>query len=200
MPIKQDNEITVKIKGSIEEFTANILEKGFKLVDEFKMDDTYFVPKDLDLNAMSCRKILSKAILVRDIEDFTENVKTKLITYKKKDINENGEILNQEIFDVDIENIEDAKAFLRAIGYEEIMQIFEIDKVYEKDGFAFAVKDIRNGDKLIEVELSESNEKLNSIDKLIETLNSFNISIYTDNYFVKKAEIELEKILKSRKK
>ena len=41
--------------------------------------------------------------------------------------------------------------------------------------------------------LKESDE-LNTIDKLIKKINEINIPIYTDNYFVKKAEIELDKI------
>lgn len=199
MSAKQDNEITVKIKGSLKDFVTNIEKKGFKLVDEFKMDDDYFIPKDLKLNQMSCREILSKAILIRDIEDFTEKTQNKLMTYKKKDIDADGTILNQEIFDVKLENLEDARNFLRAIGYVKIMNIYEMDTVYKKDDFSFSIKDIKNGDKLIEVELGENNGKLNTIDKLIEALNSYNIPVYTDNYFVKKAEIELEKIVKSRK-
>ena len=66
--------------------------------------------------------------------------------------------------------------------------------MYEKDGFQLAIKDIKNGEKLIEVETEES-EELNTIDKLIKKINEINIPIYTDNYFVKKAEIELDKIL-----
>lgn len=150
------------------------------------MEDAYFIPKSLKLNEMTFREILAKAILVRYIENFTENIETKLITFKRKEIDKSGVILNQEIFDVKVENLEDAKKFLQAIGYEEIMQIYELDKVYEKEGFSFAIKDIKDGDNLIEVELSEDNEKLNSIDKLKQILNSYNIPIYTDNYFVKK--------------
>ena len=52
MPAKQDNEITLKIKGSMEDFIANIKEKGFKLIEEFKMEDAYFIPKSLKLNEM----------------------------------------------------------------------------------------------------------------------------------------------------
>ena len=75
------------------------------------------------------------------------------------------------------------------------MCIKEDDVVYEKDGFQLAIKDIRNGDKLIEVEINE-NDEFDSIEKLINRVNQLDIPIYTDNYFVKKAEIELNKVLK----
>ncbi len=75
------------------------------------------------------------------------------------------------------------------------MCIKEDDVVYEKDGFQLAIKDIRSGDKLIEVETNE-NDEFDSIEKLINRVNQLDIPIYTDNYFVKKAEIELNKVLK----
>ena len=64
---------------------------------------------------------------------------------------------------------------------------------------SLAIKDVKNGDKLIEVETEES-EELNTIDKLIRKVNELDIHIYTDNYFVKKAEIELDKVLKDWKR
>ncbi len=75
------------------------------------------------------------------------------------------------------------------------MNIKEDDIVYEKDGFQLAIKDIQNGDNLIEIETGE-NENLDTIEKLIQKVNEIEIPIYKDNYFVKKAEIELDKILK----
>ena len=48
----------------------------------------------------------------------------------------------------------------------------------------------------MEVKMSlKKSEELNTIDKLIKKINEINIPIYTDNYFVKKAEIDLDKIL-----
>ncbi len=44
-------------------------------------------------------------------------------------------------------------------------------------------------------DLNENNE-FDSIEKLINRVNQLDIPIYTDNYFVKKAEIELNKVLK----
>ena len=77
------------------------------------------------------------------------------------------------------------------------MNIKEEDIVYEKDGFELAIKNINNGDKLIEI---EETEELNTIEKLIQKVNEIGIPIYTDNYFVKKAEIELDKILNKKTK
>ena len=194
MSLKDSNEITLKIKCELDEFYNIVEEKGFKIIDKFSMDDTYFVPEEVELGKVNTRDILSKAVLVRDIIGKMSNRRTKLITFKIKNFDESGNILNQEAVNCDILEIEDAKKLLKAIGYKEIMNIKEDDVVYEKDGFQLAIKDIKNGDNLIEIE-TEENKELDTIEKLIQKVNKIGIPVYTDNYFVKKAEIELDKII-----
>lgn len=194
MGLKECNEITLKIKCELDEFYKILEEKGFEIMDKFSMNDTYFVPKELELSQINTRKILSKAVLVRDVTGKMSNRRTKLITFKIKNYDEHGNILNQEAVNCNILEIDDAKKLLRAIGYKEIMNIKENDIVYEKDGFQLAVKDIQNGDNLIEIETEEKKE-LCTIEKLIQKVNEIGLPVYTDNYFVKKAEIELNKIL-----
>lgn len=198
MGLKENNEITVKIKYNLDEL-YNILEKkDFKIVDKFSMDDTYFVPNEIDLDKINSRQILMQAILVRDITGKISNRRTKKMTFKIKKFDEYGNILSQSAVNCDILNTDDAKKLLNAIGYQEIMNIKENDIVYEKDGLQLAIKDIENGDNLIEIETTESAD-LNTIEKLIKKINEIEIPIYTDNYFVKKAEIELDKILRRNK-
>ena len=194
MGLKECNEITLKIRCELNEFYKILEEKGFKIMDKFSMNDTYFVPKELELSQLNTRKILSKAVLVRDVTGKMSNRRTKLITFKIKNYDEHGNILNQEAVNCNIFEIDDAKKLLRAIGYKEIMNIKENDIVSEKDGFQLAVKDIQNGDNLIEIETEEKKD-LCTIEKLIQKVNEIGLPVYTDNYFVKKAEIELNKIL-----
>lgn len=194
MSLKENNEITLKIKCELNEFYEIMKKKGFKVIDKFRLDDTYFIPKDLKLNKTNIRYILSKAVLVRDITDEMTKERPKLITFKIKNFDESGKILNQESVNCKIYDIEDAKKLLKAIGYKEIMNIIEDDVVYEKEGFEIAVKDIKDGDNLIEIETTD-NEELDTIEKLIKKVNELEIPVHTDNYFVKKAEVELEKII-----
>ena len=67
--------------------------------------------------------------------------------------------------------------------------------VYEKDGLKLAIKEIENGDNLIEIETEKDNPELNSIDKLKEKISELQIPVDTNDYFIKKAEIELKKFL-----
>lgn len=188
------NEITVKIKCGIGEFYTILENKGFKIHHIFTMDDTYFIPSTLNIDQLSTREILEKAVLVREVVGKTSGKVRRIITFKIKNYDEKGNILSQKSINCDIFEIENAKELLNAMGYKEIMNIKENDIVYEKDGFEIAVKDIVNGDNLLEIETDKSG-RFNTVDKIIKKINEIGIPIYTDSYFVKKAEIELNKVL-----
>lgn len=194
---KENNEITVKVNGALENLYNILQNKQFKIVKKFSLDDTYFIPQNLEISKLSTREILSKAILVRAISLSIPSEKIeKKLTLKKKEIDFEGNIINQEAINCDVFEIEDAKKFIEAIGYHEIMQIKEKDIVFEKDGFQLAVKDIENGDKLIEIETNFQNPKFDTIEKLKQKMMEIDIPVYLDNYFVKKAEIALDRVLK----
>lgn len=192
MNIKSCNEITVKVTTSKEELIKVLKEKGFKYIREFSLDDYYFVPNKLDIKSLSPREILAKCLIVRNI--FDEGKYKKKITYKIKEINNIGEIINQKAINCDIYDIDQAKNLLEAIGYYQIMNIKEDDLVYKKGDLELSIKDIKDGDVLIEVEVDENTE-FNTIDKIKKVVQNLEIPIVKNEFFVKKAEIELGKIL-----
>lgn len=189
------NEITVKLKCTIKEICKLLEDKDFKIAEKYVLDDTYYIPKKLDLKNMTYREILSSAILLRDITEFIPEQKVVKLTFKSKQIDEEGNILKQSKIDCEILNAETGKKFIEAIGYKELMRIKEKDIVYKKEDLEIAVKDIENGDKLIEVELLEENSELDTIDKVKQKIEELQIPIETNDYFIKKAEVELAKVL-----
>ena len=190
-----NNEITVKIKCKLNELYKILEEKGFEITDKFSLTDKYLIPQKLKIEEVSTREILSHSVIIRNIVQEMPHKVINKITFKKKEFDEKGNILNQTATSCEIKDIEDAKRLFNFIGYKEIMNIKENDLVYSKDGLNLAIKDIQDGEKLIEIETVEENEELDTIEKLKEKVASIKIPIYTDNYFVKKAEIELDKIL-----
>ena len=74
------------------------------------------------------------------------------------------------------------------------MRIIEDDVCYSKDGLGLVLKNVKNGDNLIKVETCDI-EGLKTIEDLKEKVLRLNLPIDTSNFFVKKAENELEKIL-----
>ena len=193
------NEITVKLKCSIKEIRKILEDQNFKKITEYVLNDEYYIPYNVNTNQLSIREILNTAILLREIEESYPNMTSKKgtkITFKKKEFSENGDIINQEKFDCEIINTEDGRNLIEAIGYKNIMDIKENGIIFSNGEFEIQVKNIINGDKLIEVELIENNEKFNTIEKLKKEISKMNLPIDNSNYFVKKAEIELAKVLK----
>lgn len=198
MGIKQENEITMKVNCNINELCMILENKGFKIVDKFTMNDIFMIPKALKtkIKDLTSREILKDAILIRDIENQLNANKSKKITFKKKTFDKNGDILSQESINCDIINIDEAVRFFEEINYYGIMNIIENDIVYEKDGFEIAIKNIENGDNLIEAETVSNNSNIDTIEKLKKQIIKLQIPVDTSNFFVKKAEIELDKLIK----
>ena len=198
MGIKQENEITMKVNCNMDELCMILENKWFKIVDKFTMNDIFMIPNALKskIKDLTSREILKHAILIRDIENQLNSNKSKKITFKKKTFDKNGDILSQESINCDIVNIDEAMRFFEEINYYRIMNIIENDIVYEKDGFKIAIKDIENGDNLIEVETVSNNSNINTIEKLKMQIINLHLPVDTSNFFVKKAEIELDKLIK----
>ena len=193
MSIKEENEITVKVTCSKEELLKCLENNEFKEGRVFSLDDYYFIPNDLDIDNMTTSEIISKAVIIRYIVN--EGTIRQVITFKIKNIANNGDIINQQAINCDVYKIEDAKSLFKALGYYEIMNIKENDIIYFKDGFELAIKYIEKGDILIEVE-TEPNTEWDTIEKTKDIISRINLPIEKNQYFVKKAEIELNKILK----
>ena len=198
MGIKQENEITMKVNCEISKLCRILEDKGFKVVDRFTMNDIYMIPNTLKskIKNLTSREIIKDAILIRDIKDKLSDNKTKKITFKKKEFNKSGDILSQESINCNIFNIDEAVNLFQAIDYYRIMNIIENDTVYGKEDFEIAIKDIKNGDNLIEIETVSNNDHINTMGKLKSQIINLQIPVDTSNFFVKKAEIELNKILK----
>ncbi len=56
MAIKNNNEITLKVTCTKDDLINILIKKGFKIKEEFTLNDYYFIPNDLDIKI----KILEK--------------------------------------------------------------------------------------------------------------------------------------------
>ena len=194
MPIKQENEITIRILCSKEELIKHLEEKGLKKGRKFRLDDHYLIPKILKVEELTAREILSKAVIIRNIENDGKIVNK--ITFKKKIINEKGEIVSQTATSCEVFDYTEGIRLFEELGYYEIMNIIEDDIIYYNDNIELAIKDIYNGDLLIE---TETNENIKKIEELKEIIEKLEIPFEKENYFVKKAEERLRGILAEKK-
>lgn len=196
MALKEDNEITVKINATKKQMLDLFNLKEFELKNIHYLEDFFYVPKTLNIKNMTTREILSNAVLIRDLYNASGDkpvVKNRCLCYKHKVFNDKDEIVSQKKYNVDIQSIEDAKQFLNAIGYVFILNIREYEYQFEKDGLMFELKDVINGDLIMEIE-TVKNSKFNSIEAIKSYLIKLEFPIDYSNLFVKKAETQLEKI------
>lgn len=194
------NEITVRITCTLQEMCNILKNKGFSIVDKYNLEDIYYTKKDVHISKENAREILKKCVLIRKVtqfipQDFKKSYTELKLTLKNKQIDNDGTITKQEKIECKIKDIEQGKEFIKALEYKELMTIKEKDIVYEKDHLKLAIKDIENGENLIEIETIEDNSDFDTTDKLIKKINELKIPINTEDYYVKKSEIELEKSL-----
>ena len=158
-----EKEITVTVSFSKDELIKFFDVNNYKRVDNYVVDDIYYVPNEMDLKLNSL-EVLKKSILVRSIDD-----KKHYLMYKYKEY--------------------DANEFLKTMGYKELIRIVDYIDVYEKEGLQICVEDVN--DKYLFIEIEE-NEKYNTMEKMINALESTGINYDKNNYFVKKAKIIFE--------
>ncbi len=194
MGLKDSNEITVKVICSFEELCGILERNGLEKTRIFTMDDYYMIPNDLDTENMTIREIIAKAVLVRGIEEEGNPEKKPMLTFKRKEFNSSGDIISQEATNCKVENVEDAINFMKAINYKPLMNIKEYDEVYRKGNLEVATKQVKDGDLLIEIE-TEPNTEYDTIEKLKKAINELGIPIEPNEFFIKKAEIQLKKML-----
>ncbi len=192
--MKDNNEITLKIIGKMEDFKKNLIEKGYETSGNFILYDVYMIPKNLDIQRMTIRDIISKSIIIRKVDDFYNNEIRNDVVYKTKEYDENGDIISQNSIRMRIMDPNDGIKLFESIGYKKLMIITEEDFVYSNGDISIATKNIKDGDNLIEVE-ARFNTKYSTLDELKKYLKNEELSLDFSNCFVKKAEIELSKIM-----
>ena len=192
MGLKDSNEMTVKVLDTVENLVNKLEEKGFKAIDKFTLNDYYMIPKDLQIENIPTREIISKAVIIRDIK--REENAIPMLTFKKKEFNEKGDILSQKAINCQVYNAEDARSFMKAINYMDLIYIIEDGIVYRKEELELEIKVVKNGDLLIEIE-TKPNTEYDTIEKLKTVILELGIPIEANEYFIKKAEVEVGKLL-----
>ena len=142
------------------------------------------------MEELTVREILSKVVIIRNIDNDGKIVNK--IIFKKKNINEKGEIVSQTATSCEVMDYTEGIRLFEELGYYEIMNIIEDDIIYYNDKIELAIKDVYNGDLLIETETNKNVTTIEELKKMIEILE---IPFEKENYFVKKAEERLGKVL-----
>ena len=182
--IVYDNEITVELSSTYDELKDILKSNGFKLTEEYDLIDIYMLK--VDYQGSDILDKLKNCLLIRNIITKDQNI--KLITYKYKEYNDREEIVKQGKVECEVSSISDAQNLLETVGYRKFINIIDHIKVYNNGKTELAVQLVN--DKHIYIEL-EQGTNYDTVEEMIEDLNSYNFPLKNTNYFVKKALIEI---------
>ena len=185
-----ENEITVEVDTSLEELISILESKGFKLKEESDLNDIYLINKnDKTGDYLS---MLNKCVLIRNA--IYDNKEKKTLLYKYKEYNEAKEITKQGKVEVKIDDIDSSKLLFEKLGFEELIRINDHMLVYASDKDELVVQYVNNKHVYIEIEdeCYHINRTYNSIEEMKSVIIDNSIPIKDNNYFAKKAEVELQ--------
>lgn len=187
--MKFENEITVEVDTDLN-CLIKLLEKNqFNLMEVYDLNDIYLINKNDKENDYLL--MLNKCVLIRDIIE--KNKETKVLTYKYKEYNNLKEIKKQSKINVYIDDIENMKLLLEKLNFEELIKINDHMLVYANGTDELVIQNVNNKHIYIEIEdkCNYANRFYKSIDEMKKVITKYQIPIKNNDYFVKKAEIEL---------
>ena len=185
-----ESEITVEVCVDLSSLIKILEENDFELKEVYDLNDIYLINKnDKEDDYLS---MLNKCVLIRNIIE--EDKETKLLTYKYKEYNENKEITRQGKVKVKIDDISNSKLLFEKLGFQELIRINDHMLVYATDKDELVIQNVNNKHIYIEIEdkCNYADRIYNSIDEMKKVITDNNISIKNNDFFVKKAEIELQ--------
>lgn len=190
--MKIEKEITVFVTSSFDELHNKLIDNGFEIKDRYVTNDIYMINKDVDINKLTTLEILKQCVIVREIT----GIKKELV-YKKKEYDEEGNITFSGKIECLVKDLDKALEFMRAINYQELIQISDQCTEYGNDDIELIVQQVNNKYLLFEVEdkCRYINKTFSSIDEMKNTINKYDLPFKKDNYFVKKAELILNEKL-----
>lgn len=189
--MKYENEITVEVSISISELINLLTKQKFKLVEVYDVIDTYMVNNNY-INYNDPLILLSNSILIRNV--ITNTKSKKIITYKYKEYNDKLEIIKQGKLDCNIIDLTEAINLFKKINYQELINVSDHVSVYTNGIDEIAIEEVNNKHIYIEIEekCNNINKTYSSIEEMKEVIKKYHIPIKTEDYYVKKALIELE--------
>ena len=187
--MKYEDEITVEVDTDLESLIKLLELNNFVLKEAYDLNDIYMInKKDKEDDYLS---MLNKCVLIRHIIE--PDKERKMLTYKYKEYNENKEIVKQGKVKSLIDDIESAKLLFERLGFEELIRINDHLLVYANNEDELAIQNVNDKHIYIEIEdkCNYTNRFYNSVDEMKEVITKYSIPIKNNDYFVKKAEIEL---------
>ncbi len=187
-----ENEITVEVDTDLNSLIRILEDNGFELKEVYDINDIFLINKNDKNNDKEYLSMLNKCVLIRNV--IQKDKEKILLTYKHKDYNKKREIINQEIINISVDNIDNTKLLFEKLNFEELIRLNDHMLVYGADSDELVIQNVNNKHIYIEIEAKcfYTDKVYNSIEEMKEVIINNSIPIKNNDFFVKKAEVELK--------
>ena len=191
-------EICVQAYTTLEELQRKLENAGYEFVENYNNSDTYFSTlSKRDIKKLDYKALLDSSLIVRHIEG--DNCDIKNLVYKKKTLDENGNVIKEIKTKLKIDDIDKAKQMFSSLGLTCWCDYVNQNYEYKKGEISIVVQYVE--DLGVFVEIEEFNSIKDKSDKekfgiLKDIVNALKLPLGSD-FSCKKPYMFLNKTIKN---
>lgn len=181
----EEKEICLKSNVSFEEIKNIMFDIGFKVQEDFQMNDIYMINKDVDISLDNKDIIFKDNILVRETVG-----KRTLLVNKIKKLDDNGVVIGERKVKCPIADSLSGYNFLCSIGYKKVFELKNHNLLVTNGVNEIYIQDVEGLGTYIEMEqknLLLKNTNGDTIEELVNTIKKYNLPLDYSDISVKKA-------------
>ncbi|HJD05688.1 MAG TPA: class IV adenylate cyclase [Candidatus Onthoplasma faecipullorum] len=175
-------EICVQAYTALEELQRKLENAGFEFVENYNNSDTYFsILNENDVENVDYKTLLDSSLIVRHIVGDSCDIKN--LVYKKKTLDENGNVIKEIKTKLKIDDIDKAKQMFSSLGLTCWCDYINHNYEYKKGEISIIVQYVDSLGLFIEIEEFNSIKDKSDKEKfaiLKDIVNSLNLPLGSD--------------------
>lgn len=191
-------EICVQAYTALEELQRKLENAGYEFVENYNNSDTYFSTlSKRDIKKLDYKALLDSSLIVRHIEG--DNCDIKNLVYKKKTLDENGNVIKEIKTKLKIDDIDKAKQMFSSLGLTCWCDYVNQNYEYKKGEISIVVQYVDSLGVFIEIEEFNSIKDKSDKEKfgiLKDIVNALKLPLGLD-FSCKKPYMFLNKTIKN---
>ena len=175
-------EICVQAYTALEELQRKLENAGFEFVENYNNSDTYFsILNENDVENVDYKTLLDSSLIVRHIVGDSCDIKN--LVYKKKTLDENGNVIKEIKTKLKIDDIDKAKQMFSSVGLTCWCDYINHNYEYKKGEISIIVQYVDSLGVFIEIEEFNSIKDKSDKEKFVilkDIVNSLNLPLGSD--------------------
>ena len=169
----EEKEICLKSNVPFEELKSIMFNIGFKVQEDFQMNDIYMINKNIDISLDNKDVIFKDNVLVRETVG-----KRILLVNKIKELDDNGVVIGERSVKCPINDSISGYNFLCSIGYKKAFELKDHNLLLTNGVNEIYIQDVEGLGTYVEMEqknLLLENTNGDTIDELVDSIQLKNM-------------------------